>query len=293
MLYRNLGCGLVVSFAAAVGLAAAPQGTWHVLTYPEPAPGVFRTWCMDISASGDMVGWRVVPGTPNRAFLLSDGVYHDLHPSGATRSIANGINASGDIVGDYWVGAQQHGMLISNGQLITIDLPGKAMAHLWGINARGDIVGGYMVTNTSLMQGFLLQKDGTLVEVQPAGSIWSSVYGINARGDMVGEFLDGDGWHGFLLTKEGEFLQLDYPGAVETSAYRINASGEIVGFYWDAQMPSISHGFRWRNGEFFQDDYPGAVHTMNHGLNERGDTCGMMSFTLGPPIVWGGFAHLK
>jgi uncharacterized membrane protein len=293
MLHRNLGRGVVVSFIAAAGLAAAPQGTWHVLTYPEPAPGVVRTWCMDIGAGGDMVGYRVVPGTGNRAFLLSDGVYHDLHPSGSTSSLGFGISARGDIVGDYWIEGRWHGMLISNGELITIDLPGKAMAHLRGINSRGDIVGAYMVTNTSRMQGFLLQKDGTLVEVQPAGSIASLVLGINERGDMVGEFLDGDGWHGFLLTKHGEFLQLDYPGAIQTSAWRINASGEIVGYYWDAQTPSISHGFRWRDGEFLQDDYPGAVHTMNHGLNERGDTCGMMSFTLGPPIVWGGFAYVR
>jgi uncharacterized membrane protein len=293
MPYRNLGCGLVFSFVTAIAIAAAPQGTWHVLTYPEPAPGVERTWCMDIGARGDMVGYRVVTGVGNRAFLLSAGVYYDLHPAGATSSFASGINARGDIVGDYWMGGQEHGMLISDGQLITIDLPGKAMAHLRGINSRGDIVGGYMVTNTSPLQGFLLQKDGTLVEVQPEGSTASLVLGINERGDMVGEFLDADGWHGFLLTKQGEFLQLDYPGAIETSAWRINASGEIVGYYWDGQTPSISHGFRWRKGEFVQDDYPGAVHTMNHGLNARGDTCGMMRFALGPPSVWGGFAHVK
>ena len=75
----------------------------------------------------------------------------------------------------------------------------------------------------------------------------------------------------------------------------MNARGEIIGYYWDAGVPSISHGFVWRKGEFRQEDDPGAVHTMIHGLNNAGDTCGMMSVTpLGSPtIAWGGFVHLR
>ena len=293
MLQRILGFTVATVLAAGGGISAQ-QDTWTVLTYPDPAPGVLRTWCMDINQRGDMVGYRV--GPTNQAFLLSAGQYYDIHaalqPAGATVSIAMGINSRGDIVGDYWAGTQEHGMLLRKGELITIDLPGHVMTHPRGINDGGDIVGFYMTTWTppSPWQAFLLYKDGTLVEAQYPGSTRSALYGINERGDAVGEYDDASGSrHGYLLTREGEFVQLDYPGAITTIAYRINASGEVVGYYSDG----VWHGFRWYRGVFVQDDYPGAVHTMNHGLNDRGDTCGMVSNSTGLPIVWGGFAHIR
>lgn len=284
--------GWLLAAAVLTGGVAGQQDSWSVLTYPDPEPGVPRTYCIGLNERGDAVGYRVVPNSPVFAFLFSEGSYHDLVPPQATQSYAFKINGRGDIVGDYWVGSAEHGMLITGGEFVAIDLEGHAMAHLRGINNRGDIVGFYMTTPTSLQRAFLLQRDGTLVEVQYPNSRTSYAYGINSRGAIVGAYTDAAKTvHGYLRTVEGEFVTLDYPLATQTEAWDINERGEVVGFYWDSQ--GISHAFRWHDGEFVTDDYPAAVHTMLHGVNARGDTCGMMSFSTGTPIVWGGFVHTR
>ena len=244
-----------------------------------------------------MVGYYVVPGTPNRAFLLTKGKYYGLHPTGATNSSAWGINARGDIVGDYWIGTQEHGFLLrNNNEFVTIDLDGRAMAHLRDINARGDIAGFYMTTPTSPQVGFVLSSDGTLVEVQYPDAAYTVLVGINDNGDVAGVYRDpapGTAIHGFVRTRAGDFIPLDFPDASETQAQKIAANGDVIGYFWDSGTPRTSHGFVWRRGIFEAFDYPGAVHTMIHGLNNQGETCGMMSFTpLGTAPVWGGFANV-
>jgi uncharacterized membrane protein len=262
--------GMPASYPPSQAGSSLQQENWTVLRSTLPARGVECTWCVGVSERGDMVGWRVnAPGMPNRAFLMSDGYYYDLHPECATSSLAAGINRRGDIVGDYWVGSQEHGFLLRRGNLITIDLEAKARAHLRGINYSGDIVGAYLTTNTSLPQGFLLTEDGPFVEVQYEGSISSWALDINDRGDIVGQYTDARGAvRGFLRTAEGEFSPLDYPEAIVTSAEGISARGEVVGHYRDASTPAAWHGFRWYRGAFEQDD-SGATHVMSRGINAR------------------------
>jgi probable HAF family extracellular repeat protein len=271
-----------------------PETNWQILRYPDPAPGVDKTFCYGLNDEGEAVGTYAASPTPNRAYLLSGGRYYTLHPDGATSSAAWAINSRGDIVGDYYVGSQEHGFVIRDGTFTTVDFPGHAMVHLRDINARGEIAGSSMAlaVSTSPQRGFVMRRDGTLDDVLYPGAVSTVAFGINNEGDVVGEYKDGDGKaHGFLRTRAGAFTSLDFPGAISTSAGKVNGRQEVVGFYWDAQTPSVSHGFVWRRGEFRQDDYPGAVHTMTHGLNNEGDTCGMVSFSSGTLIQWGGFTH--
>lgn len=271
------------------GAAAAQSIDWQVLLYPDPAPGVARTWCYGINDAGDMVGTAA-----GRAFLLSDGTYYNLHPDGAASSTAWGINARGDIVGDYVDSQQQeHGFILRKGNLTLLDLDNQAMTHPRAINARGDIAGGFMPTTASVQHGFVLTKDGTLEEIQKPGAIYTMVFGISDNGELAGEFKDAAGVHGFVRTPSGEFLTLDAPNAKSTSAWKVNSRGEVAGYYWSTGTPSISHGFIWREGVYENDDHPLAVHTMDHGLNNAGQTCGMMSFTPATSSpAWGGFAKV-
>lgn len=282
--------------------ALAQPGNWQILKYPDLAGPVDRTWCFGMNPRGDMAGYYVAPGAPSRGFLLSQGTYSTIQVPGSTSTTAWGINARGEIVGDYWdiIGgvAAEHGFLLSQGKLTTIDIPGQKMSHLRDINPRGDIVGSYMdqiPPVPSVTRGFLRSKDGAITEVHFPGATGTQVFGINPQGDMVGEYGAAGTTHGFVRTKAGAMFALDYPGATFTSAWKISASGEVVGYYWDAGNPyKTSHGFVWRDGVFEQKDYPGAVHTMIHGLNSEGELCGMVSFTpLGPPnlISWGGFSR--
>lgn len=77
------------------------------------------------------------------------------------------MNARGDIVGTYCEGAppcpagpsNNHGFVLSRGQLSTIDVPGAAATSLTAIHARGDIVGGYTDTSGHT-HGLLLERYG-------------------------------------------------------------------------------------------------------------------------------------
>jgi probable HAF family extracellular repeat protein len=67
---------------------------------------------------------------------------------------ANGINASGQIVGYYedatggW-----HGFLLDQGSYSALDVPGASATGAYGINASGQIVGSYY--DASGTHGFL------------------------------------------------------------------------------------------------------------------------------------------
>ena len=271
--------------------ALAQPGDWQVLKYQDATSGPFdQTWCIGMNPRGDMVGYYMAAGLPTRGFLLSQGTYSTVQVPDSTSTYAFGINARGDIVGDYNIGPQEHGFVLRQGKVTTVDTPGKGMTHLRDINPQGDIVGYHMTPTPP--QGFLLSKDGTRTEVQFPGAANTQPYGINPAGDIVGQYTASGKTHGFLRTKAGAMIALDFPGATLTSAWKINARGEVVGFYWDAAVPSKSHGFIWRDGVFEQKDYPDAVHSMIHGMNSEGEMCGMVSFTpLGMPTAWGGFSR--
>lgn len=280
--------GLSVLLGGSLVLAQGRQtGTWQALMYPDPAPGVWRTWCFDMNGPGDMVGYYVSGG--NKAFVRVDGAYYSLHPTGATSSMAWGINSSDDIVGEYTAGGVQHGFLIRDGEFTTLDLARIFMTHPRDINARGDIVGFYMATSpASPAVGFLLEPDGTFTDVWYPGSVSTSAIGLNDHGDVTGEYKDASGLiHGFVRFDDGDYEQIDYPWAISTSVQKIASNGTAVGYFYDAG--SKSHGFTWRHGEFEQVDYPGAAQTMLHGVNNQGETCGMMMVP--GNTQWAGFGR--
>src|SRR5436190_1148459 len=77
---------------------------------------------------------------------------------GATRRTPRGINASGDIAGDYSTAAHPdpQGFVLSGGQVTTINVPGAIFTIAAGINPKGDVSGFYFNPST---HGFLL-SDG-------------------------------------------------------------------------------------------------------------------------------------
>jgi len=96
-----------------------------------------------------------VNGIPH-GFLLSGGVYTTIDVPGSTGTIAYGINNSGEIVGEYFVGGgvTPHGFLYSEGIFTPLDVPGAISTYASGINDAGEIVGSYTDANFGL-HGFL------------------------------------------------------------------------------------------------------------------------------------------
>jgi probable HAF family extracellular repeat protein len=100
---------------------------------------------------------------PLEAFGLT---FTKVDVPGAIRTLAIGINASGDIVGWFQDPAGIiHGFRLSDGIFTTIDAPGATHTAVLGINARGQIIGHYVTgekfqafcwrTGTSLLSKFL------------------------------------------------------------------------------------------------------------------------------------------
>jgi uncharacterized membrane protein len=68
----------------------------------------------------------------------------DVPGSSLTTTGANGINTSGQIVGNYGDPAGNvHGFLLDQGSYTTLDVPGSIETEANGINASGQIVGWY------------------------------------------------------------------------------------------------------------------------------------------------------
>jgi probable HAF family extracellular repeat protein len=102
-----------------------------------------------INDAGEIVGLSNDPSLPE-AFLLKDGMFLPLDVPGDPRA----INDSGAIVGSFRGGDfVDHGYVLSDGNLVTLDFPGASQTIAYGINDSGSIVGEY--TAGGVRHGFL------------------------------------------------------------------------------------------------------------------------------------------
>jgi probable HAF family extracellular repeat protein len=193
---------------------------------------------------------------------------------GAAQTSANGINDSGQIVGQFIdANGVAHGFACDGNSFCQLDYPGSAGTSLLGINNLGQIVG--MFTTLAATYGFLYDR-GTFsppLTYPNAGNL-TVANGINDRGEIVGVFQDAaPGGHSFYY-KAGNYYALDYPGARETAAEDINDNGQIVGDFPDGRG---THGFVFlENAGIFSPplDYPNTTVTGLHTINNGGQIVG-------------------
>jgi uncharacterized membrane protein len=160
----------------------------------------------------------------------------DVALPGVTLTSAIGINAEGDIVGRYAVGAVGHGYLLSDGRYTTIDDPngvGSSLAQ--GINEDGQIVGYYTVPVSTT--------------VDPAGVFTRA----------------------FLRDSDGAISPVQFPGANNTLAIKISPRGKVVGCFHNLSFdfPTTMHGFVMQDGNYEEFPVPG---TMHNGITPNGRT---------------------
>ena len=98
-----------------------------------------------VNDSGEISGFTInyTPNGSTYTEFLYDGAFTPINFPGATETIVQGINNSGEVVGWYTSGGQTHGFTYHNGTYLSVDYPGASVTELFGINNNGEIVGTY------------------------------------------------------------------------------------------------------------------------------------------------------
>jgi uncharacterized membrane protein len=212
------------------------------------------------------------------ALFGTDYRYTKIDPPNSILTVARGINARGDIVGDY-VDADGigHDFLLHNGVYTNVDYPGGADASARAINARGDIVG--VLGDADGTHGFLL-SDGKLTKLDYPGAVDTRAFGINNSGDITGQYSNKFGVvFGFIL-KQGTYYKLRLQGSSLTSLHGAEDNGRVMTGDVMLTADSSLHAFlQHKPGDFELLDPPGTVFpcSRSRGINERGDVAGAFS----------------
>ncbi len=231
---------------------------------------------------------------------------------GAAATLADGINDSGTIVGNYYNSdGSEHSFTYDGTTFTNIDYPNADWTEAAGINQAGDVVGYYGYVADKLMHGFLRTADGKFSTIDRQGRYNTMPFGINSSGTIVGCMHNAGTMHGWMM-QNGSFVSLSpayamytgisdagtivgwsykapgsirsfvlngtgqvdiaYPGASNTQAYGVNAYGDVVGWY--GPSGAGGHGFLLRNGEFTSIDVSGTALTHALGINSVGTIVG-------------------
>lgn len=160
------------------------------------------------------------------------GNFVTIRIPGAISTSANGISASGEIVGEATIdGAPTSFLLDAQHHLTTFNPPGSLGSAALGINNLGQIVGWFDPSPPSFQLGYLRSTDGTFLTYN-LGDKNTYANGINNNGEVVGTAQAGFfGSFGFVIKSDGTSSNVDVPDALIVGANGINDSGEVVGTY--------------------------------------------------------------
>ena len=197
---------------------------------------------------------------------------------GAQSSVANGINASGDIVGSYGDAAGTHGFVVRGGELTTFDYPGAGVTEARGIAPNGDIIGSFRAPNAPSVRvnGFLLTASGEFRRVDHPASPHTIPQRILPDGTVLGCRHNND----LMASMIG--IEMGRHGLGETDAFASMHNGatpdrrRIVGLYRNMRvMPPRGEGYIIDDGVFKPFMVPGSSFTAAWDVNPRGDVVGV------------------
>jgi uncharacterized membrane protein len=206
-------------------------------------PGALVTVPLGINDRGQVVGSWVGPDAtvnpvtgetgPAHGFLWHKGRYTKFDVPGATTTAGYEINNRGQIVGNYTdASGAQHGYVLRNGDVTTIDHPRAAQAadmtgtRVVGIDDRGRLVGAYG-DDAGLIHAWAWEA-GRFTDVEPPGGLQAEASEINDRGQIVGRLLDATPKLRSFLLDRGRYTRIDAPGRCDTAALGLNDRGQIV-----------------------------------------------------------------
>jgi uncharacterized membrane protein len=210
--------------------------------------------------------------------LAGDYTFLRIDVPGATLTIANGINARGDIVGRYDNASGTHGFLLHKGVFTTLDFPGAVLTAARAINAHGDVTGRMEFADGN-DHGFLL-RDSKFTEIDLPNALTTTPRGINNAGDITGNFGTCTDCESGFIFQDGVFHEVHIPGGFTSDIWLAQDNGRIM--VGDAAMKpdNALHGFiRYKPGDFQLIDFPGlsVPCTSPRWINERGEIVGVFA----------------
>jgi hypothetical protein len=218
------------------------------LGFSRDAAGVYSTFSVDYFTQGRAIdnannisGYATdASGSPqtDHEFVRTPGGAVTLlqNPGDATylRGIAQGMNASGTIVGDYYSGPgatnPRHGYVLGGGVLTDLSVPGFPADRLAarGIADDGTVAGWASIGGT--IEGFIL-SGGVYSFISDPNAVNGTYFeDLNNNGLISGEWGDAGGnFHAFLYNSVSHvFTEINVAGATNAQAFGLNDAGLAV-----------------------------------------------------------------
>jgi probable HAF family extracellular repeat protein len=233
-----------------------------------PPSGFHSVHVAALNNLGQVVGGVDSTNRQTHAFLWENGVTTDLGTFGAAKSLASGINDSGDIVGAFLTNGQRHAFLRHNGHVQDLgvidtwaklgDEGEKYQGGPWGIywttpvaiNASGQVTGHLVIGNNDDHRSFVVSAGAPAFFGLISNVSIFYAEAINNRGHILGRATPppGDTRMRSMLWKDGAFVDISSLDGTECTAHDFNDRGAVVGVA-KASAKSPQRAFVWEAGK--------------------------------------------
>ena len=187
-----------------------------------------------VNTSGLIVGTYLDKAAAYHGFVFDGKNLLTFDYPGATNTVINDINDSGNMAGDFYQGASSQGFLYikNKGTFTVLNYPSAKATHACGVNTADDVVGDFE-DSAGTVHGFLWNNGG-FSDVDYPGAILTLACGINDSGLIAGYYLPVSGpGHGFLFDGK-TYTTVDVPNGLETALWKVKNNNNVVGSVLDS-----------------------------------------------------------
>jgi uncharacterized membrane protein len=202
-----------------------------------PGSNIQSPTVSDINDKGEIVGEYFTPS--GVGFFLRNGLITIIAVPGGTRTVPQGLNNHGTVVGTVRVPNERNkGFIFKDGAYTTVTVPGGGV-NIWDINDNGDAVGEVDVS-IDVAYSFLY-RNGELTPIPNfPGVDRTRVFSINKTGEMVGMLLintpgEPQRQIGFIL-RNGVFETFRLAGSLSFVPFGITDKGDVTGSYFTTNI---------------------------------------------------------
>lgn len=264
---------------AAIALPFAAQTAPQQYAYTAVGLMPDKSLASSMSDSSNIVGNIYYA---NRAFLYSQKGLEVIEPlPNAYASSANGVNSSGQVVGE----SGSRAFVYSNGAMTDLGFLDAALpyAAAYAINDAGHIAG---VSNKNGYFQAFVYRDGRMRSLGTLpGGTGSYAYAINNHGQVAGSAFHASGTPHAVIYENGLVKDLGTLGGSISSASGINERGHVTGMSDTAQ--GSTHAFLYVNGAMrdLGSPVPGK-NSWASGINNLDQVVGTYNVGLGRAFIY-------